>query len=76
MNVFELCDLVMCIVEYYVEVMLKLNILYVFKVFFDKVNCFLINLYCGLGMEEGLKIFEEIKFIFNVLFIIDVYELY
>lgn len=76
MNVFEFWDLVMWIVEYYVNVIEKLEIFFVFKVLFDKVNCFFIYFYCGFGMDEGLKIFEEIKLIFNVFFIIDVYELY
>lgn len=75
MNVLEFCDLVMCICEYYVIVIQKLGIFYVFKVFFDKVNCFFIYFYCGLGLEEGMKIFQELKQIFGVKIIIDVYEL-
>lgn len=76
MNVLELCDLVMQVCEEYVWVIEKFGIFYVFKVSFDKVNCFLIYLFCGLGLEEGMKIFEEIKKIFKVLVIIDVYELF
>lgn len=57
MNVLEFCDLAMRICEHYVTVTQKLGIFYVFKAFFDKANCFFIYFYCGLGLEEGMKIF-------------------
>lgn len=75
MNVLEFWDMVMIVVEKYVMVIEKFGIFYVFKVLFDKVNWLLVSLFCGLGLDEGLKIFQEIKSIFNVLLIIDVYEL-
>ena len=76
MNVLESRDLAMRIAEHYVEVTSKLNIPYVFKASFDKANRSSINSYRGPGMEEGLKIFEEIKNTFNVPLITDVHEPY
>jgi 2-dehydro-3-deoxyphosphooctonate aldolase (KDO 8-P synthase) len=74
MNVLESRDLAMQIAEHYVEVCAKLNIPYVFKASFDKANRSSINSYRGPGMDEGLKIFEEIKKTFNVPVITDVHE--
>ena len=74
MNVLESRDLAMRIAEHYVKVTEKLGIPYVFKASFDKANRSSINSYRGPGMEEGLKIFEEIKSTFNVPIITDVHE--
>jgi len=74
MNVLESRDLAMTIAEHYVEVTQKLNIPYVFKASFDKANRSSINSYRGPGLDEGLKIFEEIKKTFNVPVITDVHE--
>ena len=76
MNVLESRDLAMRICEHYVSVTEKLGIPYVFKASFDKANRSSINSYRGPGMEEGLKIFEEIKKTFNVPIITDVHEPY
>ena len=74
MNVLESRDLAMRIAEHYVEVTQKLNIPYVFKASFDKANRSSVTSYRGPGMEEGLRIFEEIKSTFNVPLITDVHE--
>lgn len=74
MNVLESRDLAMRIAESYVDVTTKLNIPYVFKASFDKANRSSINSYRGPGLEEGLRIFEEIKQTFNVPIITDVHE--
>lgn len=74
MNVLESRDLAMRIAEHYVQVTEKLNIPYVFKASFDKANRSSVHSYRGPGMEEGLKIFEEIKHTFNVPVITDVHE--
>ncbi|AIY66978.1 3-deoxy-8-phosphooctulonate synthase [Pseudoalteromonas piratica] len=74
MNVLESRDLAMQIAEHYVEVTNKLKIPYVFKASFDKANRSSINSYRGPGLDEGLKIFEEIKKTFNVPVITDVHE--
>lgn len=76
MNVLESRDLAMQVCEHYVEVTQKLGIPYVFKASFDKANRSSIHSYRGPGMEEGLKIFEEIKSTFNVPIITDVHEPY
>jgi len=76
MNVLESRDLAMKMVETYVEATSKLNIPYVFKASFDKANRSSINSYRGPGLEEGLRIFEEIKSTFNVPIITDVHEPY
>lgn len=76
MNVLESRDLAMTIAEHYVEVTQKLNIPYVFKASFDKANRSSVNSYRGPGLDEGLKIFEEIKSTFNVPIITDVHESY
>ncbi len=74
MNVLESRDLAMRIAEHYVEVTQKLNIPYVFKASFDKANRSSVTSYRGPGMEEGLRIFEEIKSTFHVPLITDVHE--
>jgi 2-dehydro-3-deoxyphosphooctonate aldolase (KDO 8-P synthase) len=76
MNVLESRDLAMSIAEHYVEVTQKLNIPYVFKASFDKANRSSVNSYRGPGLEEGLRIFEEIKSTFNVPIITDVHEIH
>ncbi|MFT4925697.1 MAG: 2-dehydro-3-deoxyphosphooctonate aldolase (KDO 8-P synthase) [Phenylobacterium sp.] len=76
MNVLESRDLAMQIAERYVEVTSKLGIPYVFKASFDKANRSSVNSYRGPGMEEGLRIFEEIKAQFNVPVITDVHEVF
>lgn len=76
MNVLESRDLAMKIAEHYAEITTKLGIPYVFKASFDKANRSSVTSYRGPGMEEGLKIFEEIKKTFNVPLITDVHEPY
>ncbi len=73
-NVLESRDFAMKVCEEYVKVTEKLGIPYVFKASFDKANRSSINSYRGPGMEEGLKIFQEIKETFNVPIITDVHE--
>jgi 2-dehydro-3-deoxyphosphooctonate aldolase (KDO 8-P synthase) len=76
MNVLESRDLAMRIAEEYQRVTEKLGIGYVFKASFDKANRSSVNSYRGPGLDEGLKIFEEIKATFNVPIITDVHEPY
>lgn len=73
-NVLENRDFAMKTCEAYVEITQKLGIPYVFKASFDKANRSSINSYRGPGMEEGLKIFQEIKETFGVPIITDVHE--
>jgi len=76
MNVLESRDMAMHVAETYVQVTQKLGIPYVFKASFDKANRSSIHSYRGPGMEEGLKIFQEIKQTFNIPVITDVHEIY
>jgi 2-dehydro-3-deoxyphosphooctonate aldolase (KDO 8-P synthase) len=74
MNVLESRDMAMRIAEHHVNVTSKLNIPYVFKASFDKANRSSIHSFRGPGLDEGLKIFQEIKNTFNVPLITDVHE--
>ncbi|WP_331346119.1 3-deoxy-8-phosphooctulonate synthase [Cellvibrio sp. UBA7661] len=76
MNVLESRDMALQVAEAYVQVTQKLGIPYVFKASFDKANRSSIYSYRGPGMEEGLKIFQEIKQTFGVPVITDVHEIY
>ncbi|MBQ0755826.1 MAG: 3-deoxy-8-phosphooctulonate synthase [Amphritea sp.] len=76
MNVLESRDLAMQIAEHYVEVTNRLNIPYVFKASFDKANRSSLTSFRGPGLDEGLKIMQEIKETFNVPLITDVHEPY
>jgi 2-dehydro-3-deoxyphosphooctonate aldolase (KDO 8-P synthase) len=76
MNVLESRDLAMVICEHYVNVTEKLGIPYVFKASFDKANRSSVHSYRGPGMDEGLKIFQELKETFGVKIITDVHEEY
>jgi len=75
MNVLESRDLAMEVAEHYVEVTQRLGIPYVFKASFDKANRSSIHSFRGPGMEEGLKLFQEVKQTFQVPVITDVHEI-
>jgi len=75
MNVLESRDMAMQIAEAYVRVTEKLGIPYVFKASFDKANRTSIHSFRGPGIDEGLKIFQEIKRTFNIPLITDVHEI-
>ncbi len=76
MNVLESRDMAMQVAEAYVSATAQLGIPYVFKASFDKANRSSIHSYRGPGMEEGLKIFQEIKQAFNIPVITDVHEIH
>ena len=75
MNVLESRDMAMQVAEAYVEITQKLGIPYVFKASFDKANRSSIHSFRGPGIDEGLKIFQEIKNTFNTPLITDVHEI-
>lgn len=75
MNVLESRDMAMQVAEAYTEATEKLGIPYIFKASFDKANRSSINSFRGLGLDESLKIFQEIKSEFNVPVITDVHEI-
>ncbi|MCP5214247.1 MAG: 3-deoxy-8-phosphooctulonate synthase [Pseudomonadales bacterium] len=74
MNVLESRDMAMRVAESYVKVTAKLGIPYVFKASFDKANRSSVTSFRGPGLEQGLRIFEEIKTTFSVPIITDVHE--
>ena len=76
MNVLESRDMAMQVAEHYVKVTDKLGIPYVFKASFDKANRSSVHSYRGPGMEEGLRMFADIKAEFGVPVITDVHEIY
>ncbi|TNH02785.1 3-deoxy-8-phosphooctulonate synthase [Testudinibacter sp. TR-2022] len=73
-NVLEDLDSTLKACEQYVAVTSKLNIPFVFKASFDKANRSSIHSYRGVGLEEGMKIFAQVKKEFNVPVITDVHE--
>ena len=74
MNVLESHALAMEVAEQYVDVCSRLNIPYVFKASFDKANRSSIHSYRGPGLENGLKILQDIKTRFKVPVLTDVHE--
>ncbi|HCS29011.1 MAG TPA: 3-deoxy-8-phosphooctulonate synthase [Spongiibacteraceae bacterium] len=74
MNVLESRDMALQVAEHYVQVCAKLGIAYVFKASFDKANRSSVHSYRGPGLDEGLRIFQDIKAQFNVPVITDVHE--
>ena len=72
MNVLESRDMAMQVCEEYVKVTEKLGIPYVFKASFDKANRSSVTSYRGPGLEEGMRIFQDIKQAFGVPVITDV----
>lgn len=74
-NVLESRDLAMKVAEHFVEVCGVLSIPYIFKASFDKANRSSIHSFRGPGLDEGLKILQEVKNTFNVPLITDVHEI-
>ena len=74
LNVLESRDLALQVAEHFVKTTQKLNIPYVFKASFDKANRSSIDSFRGPGLDEGLKILQEVKTTFSVPVITDVHE--
>jgi 2-dehydro-3-deoxyphosphooctonate aldolase (KDO 8-P synthase) len=74
LNVLEDLDSTLFAAEAYVRVTQKLGVPYVFKASFDKANRSSIRSFRGVGMDEGLRIFQEVKARFDVPVITDVHE--
>ena len=76
LNVLENEDITLKAVKVYKTVTDKLGIPFIFKASFDKANRSSIHSFRGVGMEEGLRIFEKVKAEFdNVPVITDVHEI-
>ena len=74
MNVLESRDLAMQVAEKFNEACQMYNINYIFKGSFDKANRSSINSYRGPGIDEGLKILQEVSETFNIPVITDIHE--
>lgn len=74
MNVLESRELALQVADAFVRVCARRGIPYVFKASFDKANRSSIASFRGPGLEEGLRIFEDVKRTFGVPVITDVHE--
>lgn len=73
-NVLESRDLALRSCEAYVAVTQDLGIPYVFKASFDKANRSSIHSYRGPGLDEGLKLLQEVRQTFDVPILTDIHE--
>jgi 2-dehydro-3-deoxyphosphooctonate aldolase (KDO 8-P synthase) len=74
-NVLEDLDSTLAACARYVDVTERLGIPFVFKASFDKANRSSMHSYRGVGLEEGLRIFEAVKLRFGVPVLTDVHEI-
>lgn len=74
LNVLEDRESTLRACEAFVDATSKLSIPFVFKASFDKANRSSIRSFRGAGLEEGLRIFAEVKKSFGVPIITDVHE--
>ena len=74
LNVLEDLDSTLHAAAHYVEVTDRLGIPFLFKASFDKANRSSIHSYRGVGLDAGLRIFQEVKARFGVPVITDVHE--
>lgn len=75
LNVLESKDIALKTCEIFSKITTKLDIPFVFKASFDKANRSSIHSYRGPGIEEGLKIFQDIKLEFpNISLLTDIHE--
>ncbi len=72
--VIESRDMIMEIAESVKKTTEKLNIDYIFKASFDKANRSSITSFRGPGIDEGLKILEEVKKTFDLPLTTDIHE--
>ena len=66
LNVLETKDLAFKVAETFKEITSRLQIPYIFKASFDKANRSSMDSFRGPGMEEGLRILEEVKQAFGI----------
>ena len=74
LNVLETKDLALKVAETFREVTSRLQIPYIFKASFDKANRSSMDSFRGPGMEEGLRILEEVKQAFEIPVLPDIHE--
>ena len=74
-NVFEDLDMAEKVASELKKITSKLDLPFIFKASFDKANRSSVESYRGPGLEEGIKIFNEIKVALSVPVITDVHEI-
>ena len=74
-NVIESRDLAMRVAEAFVTATQDLGLPYIFKASFDKANRSSIHSYRGPGLDEGLKVLQEVKETFNIPVLTDIHEI-
>ena len=74
-NVIESRDLAMRVAEAFVSATQDLGLPYIFKASFDKANRSSIHSYRGPGLDEGLKVLQEVKNTFSIPVLTDVHEI-
>ena len=74
LNVLETMDMALKVAETFREVTSRLQIPYIFKASFDKANRSSMDSFRGPGMEEGLRILEEVKQAFELPILTDIHE--
>ena len=74
--VIESEELVMEVAGKVKEICNKLGINYIFKASFDKANRSSIHSYRGPGIEEGLRILQKVKDIYDLPVVTDVHEVW
>ena len=75
-NVIESEEHVMEMAREIKKIMDKFDIIFIFKVSFDKANRSSATSYRGVGMEKGLKILKKVKDTFNIPLVTDIHESY
>lgn len=73
-NVIESRELAMTAAEHYVRTTEALGVPYIFKASYDKANRSSIHSFRGPGLDEGLRVLEEVKTTFGVPVLTDVHE--
>ncbi|RVU03258.1 3-deoxy-8-phosphooctulonate synthase [Novosphingobium umbonatum] len=74
MNVIEGRDILLRVAEHFVRVTQALGVPYVFKASFDKANRSSLSSFRGPGLEEGMRLLQEVRETFDVPVLTDVHE--
>jgi 2-dehydro-3-deoxyphosphooctonate aldolase (KDO 8-P synthase) len=74
MNVIEGRDILLRVAEHFARVTQDLGVPYVFKASFDKANRSSLSSFRGPGLEEGLRLLQEVRDTFDLPVLTDVHE--
>ena len=74
LNVLETMDMALKVAETFREVTSRLQIPYIFKASFDKANRSSMYSFRGPGIEEGLRILDDVKQAFEIPVLTDIHE--